>query len=133
MMDNFAHILRQLPIGDASSSSGHATPFKVQVNFYIPLFEGLIDADVVDKLLNLLEGYFLVHYFCNRENITFSLLKVIPHVKDWWDTYSKKRDIKESTIFAVSPTWDSFRDAIKEQYYLVGSYEDQYIRWTMMH
>jgi hypothetical protein len=30
----------------------------------------------------------------------------------------------------VDPTWDSFLDAIKEQYYLVGSYEDQYTRWT---
>jgi hypothetical protein len=26
MMDNFAQILRQLPMGDASSSSVHATP-----------------------------------------------------------------------------------------------------------
>jgi hypothetical protein len=44
MMDNFAQILRRLPTGEASSSSGHATPFKVHVNFDIPLFEGLIDA-----------------------------------------------------------------------------------------
>jgi hypothetical protein len=63
------------------------------VNFDIPLFEGLIDADVVDKWLNLLEGYFSVHNFSDRENITFSLLKVIPHVKYWWDTYSEKRDV----------------------------------------
>jgi hypothetical protein len=130
MMDNFAQILRQLPIGDASSSSGHATPFKVQVNFVIPLFEELIDADVVDKWLNLLKGYFLVHNFSNREKITFALLKVIPHVKDWWDTYSEQRAIEESTIFAV--TWDSFRDVIKKQYYHVGSYEDQYTRWTTL-
>jgi hypothetical protein len=60
-----------LPIGEASSSSGHATPFKVQVNFDIPLFEGLIDVDVVDKWLNLLEGYFSVHNFFDREKITF--------------------------------------------------------------
>jgi hypothetical protein len=46
MMDNFTQILRRLPTGEASSSSGHATPFKVHVNFYIPLFEGLIDADL---------------------------------------------------------------------------------------
>jgi hypothetical protein len=46
-----------MPMGEAYSSSGHPTPFKVQVNFYIPLFEGLIDANVVDKCLNLLEGY----------------------------------------------------------------------------
>jgi hypothetical protein len=32
----------------------------------------------------------------------------------------------------VAPTWDSFRDTIKEQYYLVGSYEDQYTRWTTL-
>jgi hypothetical protein len=32
----------------------------------------------------------------------------------------------------VAPTWDSFRDSIKEQYYLVGSYEEQYTRWTML-
>jgi hypothetical protein len=29
MMDNFAQILRRFPTGEASSSSDHATPFKV--------------------------------------------------------------------------------------------------------
>ena len=70
MMDNFSHILQRLPIGGASASSGHsggATPFKVQVNFDIPIFEGQIDADVVDRWLNLLEGYFSVHDFSDRE------------------------------------------------------------------
>jgi hypothetical protein len=66
-------------------------PFKVQVNFDISLFEGLIDADVLDKWLNFLEGYSSVHNFFDRENITFALIKVIPHVKDWWDTYSEQR------------------------------------------
>jgi hypothetical protein len=40
MMDSFAQILRRLPIGDASSSNGDTTPFKVQINFDIPIFEG---------------------------------------------------------------------------------------------
>jgi hypothetical protein len=75
---------------------------------------------------------FSVHNFSNRENITFSLLKVIPHVKDWWDTYSEQRNIEESAIFVVAPMWDSFRDSIKEQYYHVGSYKDQYTRWTTL-
>jgi hypothetical protein len=48
MMDNFTQILRRFPEGEGSSSGGHATPFKVQVNFDIPLFEGLIYVDVVD-------------------------------------------------------------------------------------
>ena len=52
MMDNFAQILQRLPIGSASapnSHSGGTTPFKVQVNFDIPVFEGQIDADAVDR------------------------------------------------------------------------------------
>ena len=113
-MDNFVQILQRFPTREEYSSSSHATPFKVQVNFDIPLFEGLIDADAVDKWLNLLEGYFSVHNFSNREKITFALLKVIPHVKYWWDTYSEQRVMEESTIFVVAPTWDSFRDAINE-------------------
>ena len=66
MMDNFAQILQQLPTGGASASSSHsgvATSFKVQVNFDIPIFEGQIDADLLDRWLNILEGYFWVHDF----------------------------------------------------------------------
>ena len=66
MMDNFSQILQRLPIGGASASNNHsggATPFKVQVNFYIHIFEGQIDADAVDRWLNLLEGYFSAHDF----------------------------------------------------------------------
>ena len=58
MMDNFSQILQRLPTGSASASSSHsggATPFKVQVNFDIPIFQGQIDADVVDRWLNILE------------------------------------------------------------------------------
>jgi hypothetical protein len=81
MMDRFAQILRRLPTGDASSSSRGVAPFKVQINFDIPIFECQIVTDVVDKWLNLLERYFYVHNFSNREKITFVLLKFVPHVK----------------------------------------------------
>ena len=57
MMENFAQILQRLPKGNTSTSSSYsrsATPFKVQVNFEIPIFEGQIDVDAVDKWLNLL-------------------------------------------------------------------------------
>jgi hypothetical protein len=58
MIDSFSQILRRLPTSDASSKRGGTTPFKVQIKFNIPIFEGQVDADVVDKWLNLLEGYF---------------------------------------------------------------------------
>ena len=135
MMDSFAQILQRLPRGDASASnsdSGNATPFKVQVNFEIPIFEGQIDADAVDKWLNLLDGYFSVHEFSSREKIVFALLKAAPHVKDWWETYCEQKDESTGSLFSAAPTWNDFRDAIKEQYYPVGSYEDKYIKWTTL-
>lgn len=135
MMDNFTQILRRLPTGDAYSSNSHfggATPFKVQVNFDIPTFEGLIDVDVIDKWLNLLEGYFSIHDFSNQEKITFALLKATPQVKDWWETYWEQKDKSEPSLFSAAPTWNYFWDVIKEQYYLAGSYEDKYINWTTL-
>ena len=51
MMDNFAHILQRLPTGGASASNSHSggiNPFKVQVNFGIPIFEGRIEADIIE-------------------------------------------------------------------------------------
>ena len=121
-----------MPTGNASSSSGGTTPFKVQINFNIPIFEGQIDVNVIDKWLKLLQGYFFVQNFSDGENITFVLLKVVLHVKDWWDTFCEKNKIEGSTLFAIAPTWDSFRDGIKEQYYPIGSYDDLYTRWTTL-
>jgi hypothetical protein len=91
MMENFAHILQHSSIATRASSSrshfGGTSPFKVQVNFDILIFEGQIDVDALEKWLNLLEGYFSVQNFSNGENITFALLKALPHVKHWWETY----------------------------------------------
>jgi hypothetical protein len=81
MMGNFAQILQRFPTGNAFASSSHSrgtTPFKVQVNFDIPIFDGPIDADVVDRWLNIIEVYLLVHEFFDREKIIFLLLKVAP-------------------------------------------------------
>jgi hypothetical protein len=78
MMDNFFHILQRLLITKYTSSSnnhfGGTSPFKVHVNFDIPVFEGQIDADSLDKWLNMLEDHFSVHHFYDKEKITFTLV-----------------------------------------------------------
>ena len=85
-----------------------------------------------DYYANILEGYFSVHDFSDREKIIFALLKATPHVKDWWETYCENKYQTEPSLFSAGPTWNSFRDAVKEQYYPVGSYEDKYIQWTTL-
>jgi hypothetical protein len=136
MMENFAHILQHLSIiAGASSSSSHfggTSPFKVQVNFDIPVFERQIDAEALEKWLTLLEGYVSVHNFFEKEKITIALLKALPHVKHWWETYWEKSSTEESRMYGANPTWNFFVDAVKEQYYPIGNYEDQYMRWTTL-
>ena len=91
MMENFSHILQCMSIAKGSSSSsdhfGGTSPFKIQVNFDIHIFEGQIDAYALEKWLNLLECYFFVQKFFNGEKIMLVLLKALPHVKHWWETY----------------------------------------------
>jgi hypothetical protein len=43
-----------------------------------------------------------------------------------------QQEIEEPSLFSVTTTWESFRDAIKEQYYPVGSYDDLYTKWTTL-
>jgi hypothetical protein len=64
---------------------------------------------------------------------TFVLLKALPHVKYWWETYCEQHFGDESAIFGPKPTWVDFVDALKEQYYPVGNYDDQYTRWRTLH
>jgi hypothetical protein len=52
--------------------------FKVQFKFDIPLFEGYIDFDSLEKWLSMLEGYFSLQNFSNSENITFVLCNTFP-------------------------------------------------------
>ena len=111
----------------------NTTLFKVQLNFDIPLFEGQIDPNSLDNWLNFLEGYFSVHNFSNRENITFSLLNIVPHVQNWWGTYWEKNSSDESGMFETKPTWASFIDVVKEQYYPMENYDEQYTNWTILH
>ena len=82
--------------------------------------------------MNVLEGYFSVHNFSDREKITFVLLKAVPHVQNWWGTYCEKKSSDESGMFEKDPTWASFIDEFREQYYLVGNYDDQYTKWTIL-
>jgi hypothetical protein len=60
------------------------------------------------------------------------LLKAVTHVKDWWETFCEKKEIEEPSLFIVTTTWESFRDAIKKQYYPVVSYDDLYTKWTTL-
>jgi hypothetical protein len=68
----------------------------------------------------------------NREKITFSLLKFVPHVKYWWETLYEKNDTEEPSLFIVMASWESFKDDIKEKYYPVGSYDNLYTKWTTL-
>jgi hypothetical protein len=78
MMEIFAQILQQLLTRDTSTSSGGTTPFKVQSNFDVPIFEGQIDVDVIDKWLNLHKGIFLSKIFSIEKRLHFHSSRSTP-------------------------------------------------------
>ena len=61
-------MLISISVSSTSSRFGDASPFKVQVNFDIALFEVQIDVHSLDKWFNVLEGNFFVHKFFDKEN-----------------------------------------------------------------
>jgi hypothetical protein len=75
---------------------GGAAPFKIQVNFDIPLFEGRIDTYALEKWLNMLEVYYFVQKNSRIEKITFMLLKSLPHVRAWWEGVGNRSFFREN-------------------------------------
>ena len=68
-MEQFSWILgkKESQANPRNSTFGGQTPFKVQVNFDIPNFQGKIDVDAVDDWLSKLERYFCVNNFSDIE------------------------------------------------------------------
>ena len=46
--------------------------------------------------------------------------------------FCEQKETEETSLFLVTTTRESFRDAIKEQYYPVGSYDDLYTKCTTL-
>lgn len=115
-MDNFPQILCWLPLGEEYLSSSHfrvATPFKVQVQFDIPIFEGLIEAIVVDTWLNLLEGYFSVHNFSNRNNILFCSSNIPPTLRIGEKPTMSKGSRRNPHYFHLHPLGNIFETVLR--------------------
>jgi hypothetical protein len=62
--------------------------------------------DAVEKWLKLIEGYFSVHNFSDRENITFALLKSTPMSNIGGILSVSKRQQRNLHYFLVTTTWD---------------------------
>jgi hypothetical protein len=41
--------------------------------------------------------------------------------------------VDESTPFGREPTWVTFVDSLKEEFYHVENYDEQYMRWMTLH
>jgi len=78
--------------------------------------------------MNLLKGYYSVQKKFDTEKMIFSLLKSLPHVKYWWEYYWEIHNEDESMAFRKRPTLVDFVDSLKEEFYLVRKYDDQYTR-----
>jgi hypothetical protein len=60
------------------------------------------------------------------------LLKSPPHVRAWWEGYWERYTIDASTPFKREPTWVDFVDSLKEEFFPIKNYDDQYMRWMTL-
>jgi hypothetical protein len=60
------------------------------------------------------------------------LLKSLPHVRAWWEGYWERYTMNESMPFGREPTWEAFVDSLKEEFYPIRNYDDQYMRWMTL-
>ena len=141
MMKQFSEILgkREAQASPSNAKFGGQTPFKVQVNFDIPTFQGKIDVDAFDDWLSKLERYFCVNNFSDIEKITFSLLKAKNHVKLAWEAHliaEENQEVQDehkfSMMFDGKPSWEEFVEHIKQEYYPEDTYEQKYIQWQLL-
>ena len=132
MMQKFSRMLEkwELQASQSNSQFGAQTLFKVQVNFYIPTFQGKIDEDVVDDWLSKLERYFCVNNFSDIERITFILLKVENYVKLAWKVYVETKEAQVAqdehgfiVLLDSAARWEDFVEHIKMEYYPEDTYE----------
>ena len=73
MMSKFSEILKTQKVPNSVAPFHGNMPFKVQVNFDIPNFEGKVNTEAVDNWLAKLERYFSVNNFSDAEkNYIFS-------------------------------------------------------------
>jgi hypothetical protein len=72
---------------------------------------------------------FLCSSLFDKENITFALLKALPHVTLVGNLLRAKF---HRGVWNIWGRTKFFVDAINEQYYPVSNYEDQYMRWTTL-
>lgn len=138
MMSQFSNLLQKQKPSESETPFRGNTPFKVQVNFDIPNFEGKVDAEAVDNWLSKLDRYFSVNNFSDAEKITFALLKAETHVKLAWETKvaNKEQESVAEDDFILSldkkPTWGEFVEYIKEAYLPEDIYEQKYIEWQLL-
>jgi hypothetical protein len=70
--------------------------------------------------------------FFDSEKITFVLLKSLPHVRSWWEGYWERYTVVNLHHSGENPLGQAFVDSLKEEFYPVGNYDDQYMRWTTL-
>ena len=70
--------------------------------------------------------------FQTRRRLFLHSSKLPPMLRTGGKPTVRTRTRHKPLCFSAVPTWNSFRDVVKEQYYPMGSYEDKYIQWTTL-
>ncbi|GJZ99487.1 hypothetical protein Tco_0672038 [Tanacetum coccineum] len=80
--------------------NGPHYPFKVKARIDIPTYDGTVDAEKLDFLIDQLKTYFTLYGFSSINNVVYARLKLTSHALPWWNSQLKTRgeDVNASSI-----------------------------------
>ena len=70
-----------------SFSSSSNLPFKVEAKLEIPMYDGQVNVEVLNRWLKQMEVYFVLYQVQEVQHIYFSILKMTGHVLLWYCIY----------------------------------------------
>ncbi|KAF6135279.1 hypothetical protein GIB67_021641, partial [Kingdonia uniflora] len=94
-------------------SSNPIRNLRINLKIEIPVFDGSIDAEILDNWLDRLELYFSINEYSNAQQICFVTLKFASHTLTWWKSYQKCHDVG-------SLSWKEFKILVQKQFYPIG-------------
>ncbi|TXG50795.1 hypothetical protein EZV62_023319 [Acer yangbiense] len=95
---------------------------KVDFKVDIPVYDGIINAEKLDRWIDRLEIYYTVNKYSKSQKIKFASLKLSSHALTWWKSYRKRHNVSDLT-------WKKFKILLRKQFYPIGYVEERWYKW----
>ncbi|OMO60967.1 hypothetical protein CCACVL1_23781 [Corchorus capsularis] len=100
------------PVAQPVAEQRVVESFKMEVRIEIPIYDGELDPEKLNRWIKQLEVYFSTKPYTNQQKISFARLRLGNHAVTWWESFNSGL---EAEGMAPIQTWQEFTASIKNQ------------------